>query len=116
MSFDRNGFNREVGLRLRALRQKRDLTQSDLGAVLGVTRATCANMESGRQGMTLDVAWRLATFFRVSLNEITPEPADRRGSNRPDDDPKGTIVETLDAKQDPSHKSTGVSIEFDLSE
>ena len=113
--FDRKGFNREVGLRLRALRQQRELTQSDLAAVLGVTRATHANMESGRQGMTLDVAWRLATFFRVPIDEITPEPADRRGSS-PDDHTSGTIVETLFARQHPSHASTGVPIELDLNE
>ena len=115
MSFDRKEFNKQVGLRLRTLRLKRKRTQSELAAVLGVNRATYANMESGRQGMTLDVAWKLATFFRVPLDGITPEPADSRGSS-PDDGTGATIVETLYARQHPSHASTGVPIEFDLGE
>lgn len=116
MSFDRNGFNKQVGIRLRRIRQKKERTQAELAAVLGVTRATYANMESGRQGMTLDVAWRLATFFRVPLDRITPEAEDRRSSNRPVVDMSGTIVESLHTKQDPSHESTGAATGFDLSD
>ncbi len=74
MTFDKRGFYREVGIQLRALREARDLTQQDLASILKVSRATYANIETGRQSVSLDVAWKIAVFFRVPLDKLTPEP------------------------------------------
>ena len=80
MDFDRDGFYREVGLRLQLLRKSRGLTQQQVGEAIGVSRATYASVESGRQTLALDVAWRMVVFFGVPFDRITPEPVPTRGS------------------------------------
>lgn len=74
VKFDRVAFDREVGVRLQAWRRKRDLTQEALAEAIGIARATYANLESGRQRVPLDVAWRAAVVLNVSIAQIVPEP------------------------------------------
>jgi transcriptional regulator with XRE-family HTH domain len=77
VSFDRNGFYREVGLRLQSTRKRRGLTQEQLASEIGITRATYANAESGRARTTVDVLWRAAVVLGVSIHSLAPEPVVR---------------------------------------
>lgn len=74
MTFDRRGFYREVAIRLQLLRKKKEETQQQVADQLGVSRATYANIESGRQTVALDAAWRAAAYFGVTLDRLAPEP------------------------------------------
>ncbi len=75
MKFDRDGFLKETGLRIRLLRRKSSLTQEQVAAQVGLSRVTICNIENGRQGVTLDAAWRLAIVLGgVRLDRLTPEP------------------------------------------
>jgi transcriptional regulator with XRE-family HTH domain len=74
MDFDRQGFYREVGLRLHRLRKGRELTQEQVATALGITRPSYANIERGRQTVALDLIWRASVFFGVPLDRIAPEP------------------------------------------
>lgn len=72
--FDKEGFYKEVGIRLQLLRRRKDLTQQDVADGVGIPRASYANVERGRQTVALDLLWRLAVFFSVSIDDICPQP------------------------------------------
>lgn len=74
MRFDRNSFYDDVGQRLKIQRKRRGHTQQQTSAAIGISRASYANMEAGRQTVALDVAWRAAVHFRVPLERLAPEP------------------------------------------
>jgi transcriptional regulator with XRE-family HTH domain len=73
MPFDRQGFDREVGLLLQLARKRKDKTQGELAAALGMNRASYANIEAGRQRIPLDVVWRVAVVLGVSIASLVPE-------------------------------------------
>lgn len=73
MGFDREGFDKEVGLLLQATRKRREMTQEQLAAEIGVQRASYANIEAGRQRVPLDIVWRAAVVLGVSISALVPE-------------------------------------------
>jgi len=68
----------DLGVRLatnvRALRDGRGLTQSQLAKLSGLPRATWANLESGAANPTLAVLHRVAVALQVSLEELIAAP------------------------------------------
>jgi transcriptional regulator with XRE-family HTH domain len=74
VSFDQDGFNREVGLRLQLTRKQHDLTQAEVAESLGIPRATYANLEGGRQRIAVDILWRAAVLFDIPIEKLLPEP------------------------------------------
>src|SRR2546426_12460795 len=74
MSFDREGFYQEVGLRVQMRRKSAKLTQDEVARDLCMPRATYANVERGRQRVPVDVIWRLAVLFNVPIHLLLPEP------------------------------------------
>ena len=74
MSFDRDGFYRDVGHRIQLQRKRARMTQEEVAKELSMPRATFANVERGRQRVPVDVIWRLAVLFDVAIHVILPEP------------------------------------------
>ncbi len=61
--------------RLRELRARDGLTQSDLADLLDVSRQTVHALESGKYDPSLPLAFRISKAFRLSLDEIFyPDP------------------------------------------
>ncbi|MFD6098408.1 helix-turn-helix transcriptional regulator [Nocardiopsis flavescens] len=61
--------------RIRALRFERDeLTQAQLAAALGVTRQTVIAIEQGRYSPSLEMAFQIARFFGVNLEDVFQYP------------------------------------------
>lgn len=59
------------------LRKKAELTQEDLGEVLGLTHKSISTIESGKRKTTIDKLVLLAEYFHVStdyLLGITDDP------------------------------------------
>jgi putative transcriptional regulator len=56
--------------RVRELRTDAGLTQSDLGASLGVSRQTINSIEAGRHLPSLPLALRMARLFHAGVHEI----------------------------------------------
>jgi len=56
--------------RLKVYRAMHDLTQEQLAKKLGVTRATINAIENQRYDPSLSLAFQMANFFRVSIEEI----------------------------------------------
>lgn len=59
-------INRHIGDRLRVLREKRGLSQADLGAVLDVSFQQMGNYEKGKHRLSAGALFLLARFLRTS--------------------------------------------------
>ncbi len=56
--------------RIMELRKARRLSQSELAEAVGVTRQTIISLESGRYNASLRLAWRLARYFGVAIEDV----------------------------------------------
>jgi transcriptional regulator with XRE-family HTH domain len=63
-----------VGPRLRALRQQRETTLTDLSAETGVSVSTLSRLESGARRPTLELLLPLARAHGVTLDELVDAP------------------------------------------
>lgn len=60
-------FTREYGSRVRLSRIAAELTQTELGRLLGLTRSSVANVEAGRQTSSAEQAVRIAVVLNVPV-------------------------------------------------
>lgn len=56
--------------RLHVYRAEQKLTQEQLAKAIGVTRATIVAMEGGGYNPSLELAFRIARFFKTDINAI----------------------------------------------
>jgi len=61
---------KEVGARVRGLRQARDLSQGELAALLGIPATNVSAIERGVRGLSLQQLAKLAKALDVSPGEI----------------------------------------------
>ena len=64
-----------VGPRLRALRQRHDMTLADLASATGISVSTLSRLESGQRRPTLELLLPLAHAHQVPLDELVGTPA-----------------------------------------
>ena len=77
MDDDADGFDEvlsAVGPLLRALRQQRGATLSDLSGVTGISISTLSRLESGQRRPTLELLLPLARAHAVPLDELVDAP------------------------------------------
>jgi putative transcriptional regulator len=60
----------KINNRIQELRSKKNLTQQDLADAVDVTRATIISIEKGSYNPSLELAFRLAKFFKIGIEEI----------------------------------------------
>ena len=56
--------------RLEELRKQRGIRQEELAAVLEVSRQTIGSLENGRYNPSILLAFKIAHYFDVSIEEI----------------------------------------------
>ena len=56
--------------RLEALRRQRAIRQEDLAQALGVSRQTVISLEKGKYNPSLALAFKLARYFGLSIEDI----------------------------------------------
>ena len=56
---------------LRSMRARHRMTQQDVANAIGVTEGTVVNWESGKGGMSLKNAWKLADLFHCGIGELS---------------------------------------------
>ena len=56
--------------RLKVFRAIKDITQEDLAHSIGVTRQTIIAIEKGNYNPSLELAFKIARYFDVSIEEI----------------------------------------------
>lgn len=64
-----------VGPRLRALRQQRGTTLTQLAELTGISVSTLSRLESGSRKPTLELLLPLARAYQVALDELVDAPA-----------------------------------------
>ncbi|MEU8283856.1 XRE family transcriptional regulator [Micromonospora sp. NPDC048905] len=74
-----------VGPRLKQLRQRRDITLTDLAAETGISTSTLSRLEAGLRRPTLEQLLPLARAYGVTLDELVDAPptGDPRINMRP---------------------------------
>jgi putative transcriptional regulator len=65
-------FHRRGGMknRLESLRRERGITQEELAAALEVSRQTIGSLENGRYNPSILLAFKIAHFFSVRIEDI----------------------------------------------
>ncbi len=66
---------RDLGRRIRRVRRKQSLTQVELSAAMGMSRATIATVETGRINVPLLTIVRIADGLGVSVRSLMPKSA-----------------------------------------
>lgn len=61
-----------TGERIKLFRERRDLTQKDLAALVGVHQTKISQVETGERGISLDLAAKIATALGVSIDDLVP--------------------------------------------
>lgn len=56
--------------RLEEIRKQRGIKQEELAAVLEVSRQTIGSLENGRYNPSIVLAFKLARYFQMSIEEI----------------------------------------------
>ena len=72
---DERALYRWLGARIRSLRQDQQLTQADLADAVGMTRASLANVEAGRQRSLVHTLVALAKGLDCDVCDLFPEGA-----------------------------------------
>ncbi|MCW4016084.1 MAG: helix-turn-helix transcriptional regulator [Candidatus Bathyarchaeota archaeon] len=62
--------NNYVQTKIKVYRAMHNLTQEDLANAVGVTRQTVIAMEKGKYNPSLDLAFKIARYFKVSIESI----------------------------------------------
>ena len=55
---------------LRICRARKDITQGELADAVGVSRQTIISIEKGKYDPSLDLAFKLANYFQMSIEDI----------------------------------------------
>jgi putative transcriptional regulator len=64
------GNGRPMKNKIKVYRAMHDLTQEDLARAIGVTRQTILAIEKGKYVPSLDLAFKIARYFQVNIEEI----------------------------------------------
>lgn len=59
-----------ISNKLKILRAKHNISQSDLAKRISVSRATIVSIENGKSIPGLDIALKLSYVFQINVNEI----------------------------------------------
>lgn len=60
----------DVGIRIRHLREKRNVTYKEMADSLGGTEADYIDIERGNSNMLLKTALQIADFFDITIDEL----------------------------------------------
>lgn len=66
------GAQETTGALILAHRRERNMTQSELGQIIGMSRTQIANIEIGRSDLPIKTLARFAEAFNVSMKDLVP--------------------------------------------
>lgn len=72
----------QIGRLIRSLRRGADKAQEELAGQLGLSRATLASIETGRQRILIHQLYAVAQALEVKVSELLPSPPDERTAPR----------------------------------
>lgn len=65
-------INKYIGNKIRYLREQRNLTQEEIAEYLNTTPQTISRYEIGDRKTNQDILFKLAEYFKVSINDFFP--------------------------------------------
>jgi transcriptional regulator with XRE-family HTH domain len=66
---------KEIGRNIRTRRRQIDVSQDHVALQLGISRATLANIETGRQRVLVHQLYGIARALRVKPSDLLPPPS-----------------------------------------
>ena len=76
---------KRLGATIKAQRRARGLTQQQLATQLGISRASLANVETGRQRVLIHQLYELADQLSINIQELLPKPSEAEALQALDD-------------------------------
>lgn len=67
--------------RLEEIRKKRALKQDELAEILQVSRQTISSLENGKYNPSIQLAFKIARYFKMSIEEIFIYEGDENRGN-----------------------------------
>ncbi len=68
---------RQIGRRVRALRQSQGMAQARLGEILGIDQSHVSNIERGVRSVTIQQLTKLSKRFRASIDQLLTAREDK---------------------------------------
>ena len=56
--------------RIEEIRKERGIRQEELAKAMGVSRQTISSLENGRYNPSIQLAFRIARFFNMTIEEV----------------------------------------------
>lgn len=69
---DRSALYREIGKKMRRVRERAGLSQETVGIALGMTRANVSSLEAGKTRILLEHIYNAAMAMKVPASEFLP--------------------------------------------
>ncbi len=76
--YNRNIFHWEVKMRIRDLREDRDLTQKEIADLLHIKQNTYSQYENGHRQIPVDALIKLAQFYNTSVDYLLGRTDERK--------------------------------------
>lgn len=61
-----------IGNKIKYYREKKNISQKELGELLNTTSQTISRYESGKRGTNQDILFLLAEYFNININDFFP--------------------------------------------
>ena len=61
-----------IGNKIKYYREKKNISQKELGELLNTTSQTISRYESGKRGTDQDILFKLAEYFHININDFFP--------------------------------------------
>lgn len=61
-----------IGNKIKYYREKKNISQKELGELLNTTSQTISRYESGKRGTNQDILFTLAKYFNININDFFP--------------------------------------------
>jgi DNA-binding XRE family transcriptional regulator len=65
-------YTKYIGIQIEQLRKRLELSQSDFGDKLGLTRTSIINIEKGRQQLSMKNLYLICKEFNIKSRKILP--------------------------------------------
>lgn len=72
MAKKHNIISQHVGAKLADYRRANNLTQQQIAEIIGLTRVSVLNIESGRHNITLEKMFMLCCLFKCQVSDLFP--------------------------------------------
>jgi DNA-binding XRE family transcriptional regulator len=73
----RNEIYEQFGRLVAEQRKRTELSQAALGQTLGLSRASIANIEGGKQAVQLHLIFKIASVLQIDIQELIPKLGNR---------------------------------------